>query len=79
MGCTTFTNGLPEDVRGFAAPHLQDPLVVAVESANVYGAADVFRRTDGTLVSYRDVVGAEPGSGPFYDLGGEPIIIRTGF
>jgi len=58
---------------------LQDPLVVAVESANVYGATDVFRTTDGTLVSYREVVGAEPGYGPFYDPGGEPIVIRTGF
>jgi hypothetical protein len=62
-----------------AAEVLQDPLVVAVESANVYGATDVFRTTNGTLVSYADVVGAEPGSGPFYDLGGEPIVIRTGF
>jgi hypothetical protein len=62
-----------------ASEVLQDPLVVGVNLANVYGSADVFRTTDGTLVSYRDVLSAEPGSGPFYDLGGEPIVIRTGF
>ena len=56
----------------------QDPLVVGVEAANVYGPADVFRTADGQLVSYRDVVGAEPGAGPFFDLGGQPVIIRTG-
>jgi len=57
---------------------LQDPLVVGAELANVYGADDVFRGTDGTLVSYRDLVGAEPGSGPFFDLGGQPVVLRTG-
>jgi hypothetical protein len=63
-----------------AAPEvLQDPLVVGANSASVYGAADVFSAADGTLVSFPDVVGAEPGSDPFYDLGGELIIIRTGF
>jgi hypothetical protein len=58
---------------------LQDPLVVGVNSANVFSAAVVFRKIDGTLVSYREVVGAEPGYGPFYDPGGEPIVIRRGF
>jgi hypothetical protein len=61
-----------------ASDVLQDPLVVGVDSANVYGPADVFRTPDGQLVSYREVVGAEPGSGPFFDLGGQPITIRTG-
>ena len=53
--------------------------MVGVNSANVFSAADVFRKIDGALVSYREVVGAEPGYGPFYDPGGEPIVIRTGF
>ena len=56
-----------------AADVLQDPLVVGAELANVYGLSDVFRAPDGTLVSYRDLVGAEPGSGPYFDLGGEPV------
>ena len=37
-----------------------------------------FRTTDGTLLSYRDLISAEPGSGPFFDLGGEPVVLRTG-
>jgi uncharacterized protein len=57
---------------------LQDPLVVGADLANVYGPNDVFRGTDGTLVSYRDLIGAEPGSGPYFDLGGEPVVLRTG-
>jgi ketosteroid isomerase-like protein len=61
-----------------ASEVLQDPLVVGLDTANVYGPKDVFRTADGTLVSYRDVVGAEPGAGPFYDLGGQPVTIRTG-
>jgi hypothetical protein len=61
-----------------ASDVLQDPLVVGTESANVYSSKDVFRTQDGTLISYRDVIGAEPGSGPFYDLGGQPVTIRTG-
>jgi len=48
------------------------------DSANIYGPSDVFRTADGQLVSYRDVVGAEPGAGPFFDLGGQPVTIRTG-
>jgi hypothetical protein len=51
---------------------------VGIDSANVYGPSDVFRTADGQLLSYHDLVGAEPGSGPFYDLGGEPVTIRTG-
>jgi hypothetical protein len=62
-----------------AADVLQDPLVVGAEIANVYGPNDVFRGADGVLVSYRDLVGAEPGSGPFVDLGGEPVVLRNGF
>jgi hypothetical protein len=61
-----------------ASDVLQDPLVVGVDSANVYGPSDVFRTAGGQLVSYREVMGAEPGSGPFFDLGGQPITIRTG-
>jgi hypothetical protein len=61
-----------------ASDVLQDPLVVGADFANVYGPDDVFRGTDGTLVSYRDLVGAEPGSGPFFDLGGQPVVLRTG-
>ena len=53
--------------------------VISEQVVDIYGATDVFRTTDGTLVNYRDVMGAEPGSGPFYELGGEPIVIRTGF
>jgi hypothetical protein len=61
-----------------ASDILQDPLVVGAEFANVYGPTDVFRGTDGVLLSYRDLVAAEPGSGPFFDLGGEPVVLRTG-
>ncbi|MBV9355789.1 MAG: hypothetical protein JO023_09710 [Chloroflexi bacterium] len=66
------------EARLRASEVLQDPLVVGQDNANVYGQRDVFRTADGTLVSYRDVVGAESGSGPFYDLGGQPVTIRTG-
>ncbi len=66
------------EARLRASEVLQDPLVVGLDNANVYGQKDVFRTADGTLVSYRDVVGAEPGSGPFYDLGGQPVTIRSG-
>jgi hypothetical protein len=61
-----------------ASDVLQDPLVVGADLANVYGPDDVFRGTDGVLVSYRDLLGAEPGSGPFFDLGGQPVVMRTG-
>jgi hypothetical protein len=61
-----------------AADVLQDPLVVGADQANVYGLDDVFRGPDGVLISYRDLVGAEPGSGPFNDLGGEPVVLRSG-
>jgi hypothetical protein len=61
-----------------AADILQDPLVVGADQANVYGLDDVFRGPDGVLISYRDLVGAEPGSGPFVDLGGEPVVVRSG-
>jgi hypothetical protein len=57
---------------------LQDPVIVGQDAANVYGFNDVFRDASGRLVSYRDVLTAEPGSGPFNDLGGEPIVIRSG-
>jgi hypothetical protein len=57
---------------------LQDPVIVGQDAANVYGFNDVFHDADGHLVSYRDVLTAEPGSGPFYDLGGELILIRSG-
>jgi hypothetical protein len=61
-----------------ASEVLQDPVIVGQDAANVYGFSDVFRDSSGRLVSYRDVLTAEPGSGPFSDLGGEPIIIRSG-
>jgi hypothetical protein len=57
---------------------LQDPLIVGADDANVYGGTDVFRAPDGTIISYRDLVAAEPGSGPYLDLGGQPVILRTG-
>jgi hypothetical protein len=57
---------------------LQDPLVVGADQANVYGLDDVFRGPDGVLITYRDLVGAEPGSGPFIDLGGQPVVLRSG-
>ncbi len=62
-----------------ASQVLQDPVIVGLSSANVYGFADVFRDGRGTLISYRDVLTFEPGTGPFFDLGGEPIIVRSGF
>ncbi len=61
-----------------ASEVLQDPIIVGQDAANVYGFNDVFRDGAGKLVSYRDVLTSEPGSDQFYDLGGEPIIIRTG-
>jgi hypothetical protein len=61
-----------------AADVLQDPLIVGADQANVYGLDDVFRGPDGVLISYRDLVGAEPGSGPFNDLGGQPVVLRSG-
>jgi hypothetical protein len=61
-----------------ASQVLQDPVIVGQDAANVYGFADVFRDGSGRLVSYRDVLLAEPGIGPFYDLGGQPIVIRSG-
>jgi hypothetical protein len=57
---------------------LQDPLIVGADDANMYGGTDVFRAPDGTIISYRDLVAAEPGSGPYLDLGGQPVILRTG-
>ena len=62
-----------------ASQVLQDPVIVGQDAANVYGFDDVFRDSSGQLISYRDVLTADPGSGPFYDLGGEPIVIRSGF
>jgi hypothetical protein len=62
-----------------ASQVLQDPVIVGLTSANVYGFSDVFRDSTGKLISYRDVLTSEPGTGPFYDLWGEPIIVRSGF
>jgi hypothetical protein len=62
-----------------ASQVLQDPVIVGLTSANIYGFNDVFRDSSGKLISYRDVLTSEPGSGPFFDLGGEPVIIRSGF
>jgi hypothetical protein len=62
-----------------ASQVLQDPVIVGQSSANVYGFDDVFRDSRGTLISYRDVLTSEPGTGPFFDLGGEPVIVRSGF
>ena len=61
-----------------ASDVLQDPVIVGQDAANVYGFTDVFRDNTGQLISYRDVLTADPGSGPFFDLGGEPIVIRSG-
>jgi hypothetical protein len=61
-----------------ASEVLQDPIIVGQDAANVYGFNDVFYDANGKLVSYRDVLTADPGSGPFTDLGGQPIVIRTG-
>lgn len=57
---------------------LQNPVIVGLDSANVYGPSDVFHDAAGKLVSFRDLITAEPGTGPFVDLWGEPIIIRSG-
>jgi SnoaL-like domain len=57
---------------------LQNPVIVGLDSANIYGPSDVFRDSAGNLVSFRDLITAEPGTGPFVDLWGEPIIIRSG-
>jgi hypothetical protein len=62
-----------------ASQVLQDPVIVGLSSANIYGFSDVFRDSGGKLISYRDVLTSEPGTGPFFDLGGEPIIVRSGF
>lgn len=62
-----------------AANVLQDPVIVGADSANVYSFNDVFRDAEGRLVSYRDVLTSEPGASVFFDLGGEPIIVRSGF
>jgi hypothetical protein len=61
-----------------ASQVLQDPVIVGL-SGNIYGFSDVFRDSTGKLISYRDVLTSEPGTGPFFDLGGEPIIVRSGF
>jgi hypothetical protein len=61
-----------------ASQVLQDPIIVGQDAANVYGFSDVFRDSAGRLVSYWDVLTAEPGTGPFYDVGGQPIVIRSG-
>ena len=61
-----------------ASEVLQDPIIVGQDAANVYGFNDVFRNSAGALVSYRDVLTAEPGANSYFDLGGEPIVIRSG-
>jgi hypothetical protein len=62
-----------------ASQVLQDPVIVGLTSANIYGFSDVFRDSTGQLISYRDVLTSEPGSGPFFDLGGATIVVRSGF
>jgi hypothetical protein len=62
-----------------ASQVLQDPVIVGLSSANVYGFNDVFRDSSGRLISYGDALTSEPEAGPFFDLGGEPIIVRSGF
>jgi hypothetical protein len=62
-----------------ASQVLQDPVIVGLSSANVYSFNDVFRDSTGRLISYQDVLTSEPGTGPFYDLGGEIIVVRSGF
>jgi hypothetical protein len=62
-----------------ASQVLQDPVIVGLASANIYGFDDVFRDAEGKLISYRDVLTSEPGTGPFFDLWGEPIVVRSGF
>jgi len=62
-----------------ASEVLQDPVIVGQDAANIYGFDDVFFDTDGHMISYRDVLTAEPGSGPFHDLGGQPVVIHSGY
>jgi hypothetical protein len=57
---------------------MQNPIIVGQDAANVYGLSDVFRDPAGNLVSFRDVIAADPGSGPYVDLWGEPVVIRSG-
>jgi hypothetical protein len=61
-----------------ASQVLQDPIIVGQDGANVYGFSDVFRDSARRLVSYRDVLTAEPGTGPVYHLGGNLFVIRSG-
>jgi hypothetical protein len=62
-----------------ASEVLQDPLIVGQDAANIYGFDDVFFDANGHMISYRDVLTAEPGSGPFHDLGGQPVVIHSGY
>ena len=57
----------------------QDPILVGVENANVYGRTDVFRDDQGRLLSYAELVAADWNGGPFRDLGGQIVAIRAGF
>ena len=57
----------------------QDPLIVGQDDANVYGFNDVFFDAENNMVSYRDVLTADVGAGPFHDLGGQPIVIHSGY
>ena len=57
----------------------QDPLIVGQDEANVYGFNDVFFDPENNMVSYRDVLTADVGAGPFHDLGGQPIVIHSGY
>ena len=57
---------------------MQNPIIVGQDAANVYTLSDVFLDPQGNLVSFRDVIGADRGSGPYVDLWGEPVVIRSG-
>ena len=57
---------------------MQNPVIVGQDAANVYTLSDVFRDPAGNVVSFRDVIASEPGSGPYVDLWGEPVVIRSG-
>jgi hypothetical protein len=57
---------------------MQNPIIVGQDAANVYTLSDVFRDPVGNLISFRDVIASDPGSGPYVDLWGEPVVIRSG-
>ena len=57
---------------------MQNPIIVGQDAANVYTLNDVFQDAAGNLISFREVIAADPGSGPHVDLGGELVVVRRG-